>query len=76
MKNIILDILNGIRPEFDFTQSRDYIKDGMLDSFDIVTLVTEIEDKFNITIDGEDIVPENFSNVQTICSLVERSEKI
>lgn len=76
MKDQILNILNGIRPEFDFTESSDFIEDGMLDSFDIVTLVTELEDKFSISIDGEDITPENFATIETIINLVNKSEEI
>lgn len=75
MKDRIIKILAELRPEFDFTESNDFIEDGMLDSFDIVSLVSELEEKFGITIDGEDIVPENFSSVEAISSLVERSEK-
>lgn len=75
MQTKILEILNGLRPEFDFTSSPDFIGDGMLDSFDIVSLVTELEDNFNITVDGEDIIPDNFSSVDAIITLIEKSEK-
>ncbi len=75
MQTKILEILNGLRPEFDFTSSSDFIGDGMLDSFDIVSLVTELEDNFNITVDGEDIIPDNFSSVDAIITLIEKSEK-
>lgn len=76
MEEKIYSILSEIRPEFDFGTSKDFIADGMLDSFDVVNLVTELEDAFSISIDGEDILPENFSSVEAIKSLVERSEKI
>lgn len=75
MQTKILEILNGLRPEFDFTSSSDFTGDGMLDSFDIVSLVTELEDNFNITVDGEDIIPDNFSSVDAIITLIEKSEK-
>lgn len=70
MKQQIIDILGGLRPENDFTASTDYIADGLLDSFDIVSLVTELEDAFDITIDGEDILPENFASADAIEKLV------
>lgn len=70
----IIEILNGIRPEFDFSQDVNYMEEGYLDSFDIVTLVTELEDNFDITINGEDILPENFSSKEAISALVERSK--
>lgn len=76
MKKIIFEILSSLRPEFDFGQSSDFIEDGYLDSFDVVSLVSELEEKFSIQIDGEDIIPENFGSIATIMSLIERSEKI
>lgn len=76
MKEQIYEILAGIRPEYDFKSSTNFIEDGMLDSFDIVTLVTDLEDAFGISIDGEQVVPENFSTIDGIVNLVENSEKI
>ncbi len=76
MEEKILDTLGRLRPEYDFTVSEDFIEDGMLDSFDVVSLVSELENIFSITIDGEDILPENFSSVEAIKALVERSEKV
>lgn len=70
----IVQILQDIRPEFDFTNESDFINSGMLDSFDVLTLVTELEEGFGILIDGEDIVPENFANIQTIQNLVEKNK--
>ncbi len=76
MENKIIEILGGLRPEYDFAASDDFIEEGMLDSFDVVSLVSELEDVFSISIDGEDIIPENFSSVESIKALVERSEKV
>ena len=42
----IYEILSQLRPEFDFKESKDFIEEGLLDSFDIVSLVTELEDSF------------------------------
>lgn len=75
MKEQILNILNALRPEFDFTSSTDFIEDGMLDSFDIVSLVSEIEENFDVVIIGEDILPENFSSVEAIYNLILNSKK-
>ncbi len=69
----IMEILKGIRPEFDFSTSEDFIEDGYLDSFDLVTLVSELDDTFGISIDGLDIVPENFMTVETIASVVKNN---
>lgn len=68
----ILDILNNIRPECDFKNSIDFVQDGYLDSFDIIMLVSEIDSNFNISILGEDIIPENFQSVLSIKSLLAR----
>ena len=66
MINSLVEILNEIRPENDFVQSQDFINDGLLDSFDVINLVSIIEEKFNINIDGEEIIPENFQNLNTL----------
>ena len=68
----LTDILKEIRPEFDFTASSDFIADGMLDSFDVVTLVATLDKAHGISIDGMDIVPENFKNLQTIEALLSK----
>jgi acyl carrier protein len=69
----IAEILKEIRPEFDFTASQDFISDGMLDSFDIVTLVSALDKNFGVSIPGTEILPENFLNVQTIEALLRKS---
>lgn len=69
----IIAILNEIRPEHDFAASNDYIEDGLLDSFDIITLIDMIEDKYSISIDGIDIVPENFNTAENIAELIRKS---
>ena len=67
MKEKIIEILADLRPEFDFTEEGiDFIEEGMLDSFDIVSLVDEIEEKFNVAISGSD---------DAICETIERNKK-
>ncbi len=76
MKTKIIAILNDIRPEFDFSETvDDFIEAGMLDSFDLVTLVTSLDEVFEISIDGTDIVPENFSNIESIFNLLNKYVK-
>lgn len=71
MKEQIIKILTELRPEFDFTQEDvNFIEEGMLDSFDLVTLVSELDNTFGISIDGVDILPENFSSVEAIANLL------
>lgn len=73
MKEKIIKILKDIRPEFDFGDVSDFFEEGMLDSFDLVTLVAELDKAFNIHIDGLDIVPENFLNVDAISELLKKN---
>jgi acyl carrier protein len=68
----IEEILKGIRPEFDFGTSQDFIGDGMLDSFDVVTLVSELDKAYGISIEGTDIVPENVCSVAAIRTMLAR----
>lgn len=71
MKEKIIKILSEIRPEFDFTQEGiDFIEEGMIDSFDLVTLVSELDNAFGISIDGVDIVSDNFCSVDAIANLL------
>lgn len=69
----IAETLKEIRPEFDFTTSQDFISDGMLDSFDIVTLVSSLDKNFGVSIPGTEILPENFQNIQAIETLLRKS---
>lgn len=68
--NEILEIIKEIRPESDFAKSRDFLEDGLLDSFDVVSLVAALDSKYNISIEGTEIIPENFSNVEQISALL------
>lgn len=72
MEEKILNILKKTRPEFDFDGSNNFVEDGYLDSFDIVTVVSELETTFDIIIDGLDVLPENFETVQSICNMVNK----
>ena len=72
MEEKIVKILSGLRPEFDFTQKVDFIEEGMLDSFDIISLISELDNAFGIIINGEDVIPENFSSVEAISGLLKR----
>lgn len=69
----IRQMLEEIRPDTDFSASANFAEDGLLDSFDIVTLVTMIDEKYGVDVDGREIVPENFGSVDSIAALVGRS---
>jgi len=68
----VLSILQDIRPEFSFAESNDFIAEGMLDSFDVVTLVAELDKAFSISIQGTDIVPENFRSMESLRTLLQQ----
>lgn len=74
MREQIIKILTELRPEFDFNQeSVDFIEEGMLDSFDMVNLVSELDATYGISIDGVDILPENFATVEAIENLLKKN---
>ena len=75
MKEKIIKILSELRPEFDFSKPFNFIEDGMLDSFDIINLVNAIESNFNVMIPGVEILPENFSSIDSIENLIKKSSK-
>lgn len=71
----ILHILKEIQPDFDFEEDVDFVEEGYLDSFDVVTLVSELEDKYGVSISALEIVPQNFASVKTIADLINKSPK-
>lgn len=73
MKNRIVEILKEIRPEFEFEGVADFFEEGMLDSFDLMTLVSTLQEEYGVKIAGEEILPENFANVDAIVVLMEKS---
>ena len=71
----LLKILAEIRPDVDFEDNKELVDSGELDSFDIVTLVGELCDAYDIEIGGDEIVPENFNSVEAIMALVTRLQE-
>jgi acyl carrier protein len=69
----ILAILRDVRPEGDFEKSQNFIDEALLDSFDVVTLVAALDETFSISIDGTDILPENFQNLEAIRRLLKKN---
>lgn len=71
----LLEILQDLKPDVDFTAQNNLVTDGILDSFDVVTLVTELNNTFDIEITASDMVFENFDSVSAIMALVERLQE-
>ncbi|WP_320969138.1 acyl carrier protein [Enterocloster bolteae] len=68
----LLELLEDIKPTVDFRTCTGLIDDGYLDSFDILSIVSELNDSFGIEISPVDIVPENFNSAQALWNMVER----
>ena len=68
----ILEILNAIRADVDFEKEEHLIDDDILDSFDIVSIVAELCDEYDISIGVEDMEPVNFNSAKAMLALVER----
>ena len=71
MKEKIIEILMDLVPDFEYTDDTKLLEDGILDSFDIVNLVLEINEEFGINIGVEDVNEDNFETVDSILKLVE-----
>lgn len=71
IKETLLSILNDLHPEIDFESETALVTDGVLDSFDIVSLVAEINSEFDITVGIDELEPENFDTVYAMQKLIE-----
>ncbi len=71
----LLEILSSLHPEVDFENTSDLVDDGILDSLDIVALVTEIDAEMGVSIPAEEIVPENFNSAKALMELIERLDE-
>lgn len=68
----LMEILEQLRPDVDFENETGLIDSGILDSFDIVSLVSELNEAFDIEIQPNDLIPENFNSAKAILDLVEK----
>ncbi len=71
----LIKILENIKPGVDFNKEHNLISDGILTSFDIVTLIANLTEEFDIEITVKDIVPENFESIEAIKKLVDSKEE-
>lgn len=70
MRETLMEILGDLRPDVDFEHETNLISGGILESFDIVSLVSELTDEFDITIRPKDLIPENFNSVDAMLALI------
>lgn len=68
----LLEILEDLHPDIDFENEDSLIDDKLLDSFDVVTLVTELDSAFDVEITAADMVPENFNSLGAMVEMIER----
>ena len=71
----LIEILTSLHPDVDFENNDALIDDGILDSLDIVSLVTEINAEFDVTIPAEEIVPENFNSAKALMELITKLDE-
>lgn len=68
----LLEILQGIRPDVDFENETELIDEGILDSFDVVSIISEIDDAFGVQIRINELEPENFNSAEAIWTLIQK----
>ena len=66
----LIEILSDLHPDIDFESEDGLVDNGILDSLDIVTLITEINDSFDVSIPAEEIIPENFNSAEALYALI------
>lgn len=72
--NDLLEILTSLHPEVDFETCETLIEDKILDSFDIISIISEVSEQFDVTISAEHIIPENFNSAKALYELIQRLE--
>ncbi len=68
----LLEILTDLHSDVDFESETNLIDDGILDSMDIISLITEISEEYDVTITAKDIIPANFNSAKALYALIER----
>jgi D-alanine--poly(phosphoribitol) ligase subunit 2 len=72
----LLDILKNLHPDVDFSASKGLVDGGILDSFDIISLIAEIDSVFDVQIPAEEILPENFNSAQALYAMITRLAEV
>ena len=71
----LIEVLKGVKPELDFENEKNLIEDELLDSFDIISIVSAIDEEFDVKITAKDIVPENFNSAEALYNLIQKLEE-
>lgn len=72
IRESILEILQELHEDIDFDNQEKLVDDKILDSFDLITLVTELGEEFDVEITAGDFVAENFNSVERLTRMVVR----
>ena len=67
----LMNILKELRPEVDFANEQKLIDDAVLDSFDMVSLIGELNEAFDVEISFDEIEPENFNSAERIWKMIQ-----
>ena len=70
----LLEILNNLHPDVDFNSAKNLVDGKILDSFDIVSIIAEVADIFDVTISAKYILPENFNSADALYALIQKLE--
>ena len=70
----LLEILTDLHSDVNFETEENLIDDGILDSMDIISLITEISEEYDVTITAKDIIPANFNSAEALYELIKRLE--
>ena len=71
----LIEILKDLHDDVDYYAEKGLVDDGILDSLDIVAIVTEVDSEFGIRIPPEEIVPENFNSAEALWELISRLDE-
>lgn len=71
----LYEVLKNCCPTVDFEGEKKLVTDGVIDSVDLVSVISDIEEEFDISIDMENITPENFDSVEAMWALINRIQK-
>lgn len=71
----LIDILTNLHPEVDFDTCETLVDDKIIDSFDIVSIISEVNEEYDVVIPAEEIIPENFNSAKALYALIQRLDE-
>ena len=71
----VIEILEGVKPGVDFRKEEALVDDGILESFDIITLIAKLNEEFDVEFTVKEVIPENFNSAEAIYNIVCKLEE-